>query len=352
MSRPDLMALSPDDLAVLTNRGTVKRAQRKLESGEIRGDLDEAADGEVSARWSDSVECRLPPAKVIGEGRCTCAATELCRHLIRTVLAYQKRVVDAPAGGDEAGTQAEPSGPWDPGLIGDDALAAAFKPAALAKARGEFQQGLLVELVRGAKPSARFHVPPHTVRFLVPGDIRYTHCDCAEPAPCRHVPPAVWAFRMLEPSATAGFVSTQKAALPVPTSLLDDLESMLLEWVEHGTSSAPRAWGDRLTRMESRCRDEDLTWPGEVVGEFAQAVRALPNARRPVRSQSGRRADRRAGHSVRRDPERDQGGPAAPDPRQPVRPAGRNRLIPTHRTGLRGPGRATIDRVVRLSARC
>ena len=72
------------------------------------------------------------------------------------------------------------------------------------------------------------------------------------------------------PPRSAGFVSTQQAALPVPTSLLDDLESTLLEWVEHGTSAAPRAWGDRLTRLESRCRDEDLAWPGEVVGEFAR----------------------------------------------------------------------------------
>ena len=109
MPRPDLMALSPDDLAVLTNRGTVKRAQRELESGEIRGELDEATDGEVSARWSDGVECRLPPGKVIGEGRCTCPATELCRHLIRTVLAYQtasrgrRQRSTSPAPGDAFG---------------------------------------------------------------------------------------------------------------------------------------------------------------------------------------------------------------------------------------------------------
>ena len=170
MPRPDLMALSPDDLAVLTNRGTVKRAQRELESGEIRGELDEAADGEVSARWSDGVECRLPHGKVIGEGRCTCPATELCRHLIRTVLAYQKRVVAVPPAGVESPAPAEPSGPWDPGQIGDDALAVAFKPAALTRALGEFQQGLLAELVRGAKPSA---VPRAAAYGPVPGAGRH-----------------------------------------------------------------------------------------------------------------------------------------------------------------------------------
>jgi hypothetical protein len=271
MPRPDLMALSPDDLAVLTNRGTVKRAQRELDSGEVQGEVDEAPDGEVAARWSDGVECRLPPGKVVGEGRCTCASTELCRHLVRTVLAYQRRAASISSPDHETpGSAAEPAGPWDPSQIGDEVLAAAFKPAALTRARGEFQQGLLVELVRGTKPSARFHVPPHTVRFLVPGDLRYTHCDCAEPAPCRHVPLAVWAFRMLEPSATAGLVSTQQSALPIPAALLDDMEETLQEWLEHGISGAPPAWGDRLARLEARCRSEDLVWPAELVAELAR----------------------------------------------------------------------------------
>ncbi len=172
---------------------------------------------------------------------------------------------------ETAGTL-EPANPWDPGQIGDDVLAAAFKTAALTRARGEFQQGLLVELVRGAKPSARFHVPPHTMRFLVPGDLRYTHCDCAEPAPCRHVPLAVWAFRMLEPAATAGLVSTQTAALPIPATLLDDMEETLQEWLEHGISGAPPAWVDRLARLEARCRSEDLVWPAELIGELARDV--------------------------------------------------------------------------------
>ena len=42
MPRPDLMALSPDDLAVLTNRGRSSAAVRELESGEVTGELDEA----------------------------------------------------------------------------------------------------------------------------------------------------------------------------------------------------------------------------------------------------------------------------------------------------------------------
>src|SRR3954470_8225776 len=120
MPRPDLLSLSPDDLAVLTNRGTVKRAQRELEAGEADGAWSEDPDGGLTVRWSDGVECRLPVGKVVGEGTCTCDATGICRHLVRTVLAYQGQ--SSPG----AGAPADPPGPWDPGRIDDEQLAAAF----------------------------------------------------------------------------------------------------------------------------------------------------------------------------------------------------------------------------------
>jgi hypothetical protein len=266
MSRSDLLALSLDDLAVLTNRGSVKRAQRELDSGEVSGELSEAPNGEVTVCWSDGVDCVLPAGKVVGEGRCTCAATEMCRHLVRTVLAYQRRAsadADAPAA---------PAGVWDPGQISDEALASICKPAAMAKHREQFHQGLLVELVRSTKPSARFHVPPHTVRFLVPGDLRYTHCDCAEDAPCRHVPLAIWAFRMLEPSKASGLLSTQQVSLPIPTAILDEMEELLLEWIEQGTSALPRTWVDRLARLSAKCVSEDFAWPAAVLDDLAHQL--------------------------------------------------------------------------------
>ncbi len=68
--------------------------------------------------------------------------------MVRTVLAYQRRAADASAVAvdDEAADPADSTSPWDLGQITDDALVAAFKPASLARARGDFQQGLLVEL--------------------------------------------------------------------------------------------------------------------------------------------------------------------------------------------------------------
>jgi hypothetical protein len=265
MPRADLLALTPDDLTALTNRGTVKRAQREVEEAECTCELTEADDGAVSAKWSDGVTCRLPAGVVLRDAHCSCAAPGLCRHLVRTVLAYQKQ---APA--PDAGKTSPTSGPWDPGAFGDEDLARSFRPAVLARLRGQFQQGLLVELVRSSKPSARFHLQGCLLRFLVPGDLRYTHCDCAEAAPCGHVPLAVWAFRRLAPEQTAGILATGEKSPSAPLDLLDGLETAALGLTEYGVSGAASAWVDGLARLESACREQDLVWPAEILAELAE----------------------------------------------------------------------------------
>ena len=264
MPRADLLALSPDDLTALTNRGTVKRAQREVEPGECVGELTEAPDGTLTAKWSDGVECVLPAGAVLADGRCSCAAVGLCRHLVRTVLAYQRQAAQA------APEAPAPQGPWGPGAISDEELARHYRPSALAKLREQFERGVLVELVRSAKPSARFHLQGCMRRFLVPGDPRYTHCDCAEPAPCGHAALAVWAFRLLPPDQSAAILATGAQAPPAPIGLLDGIEAALLELTEFGVSGAAAAWAARLAKLEEACRATDLVWPAEVLAELHQ----------------------------------------------------------------------------------
>jgi len=263
MARDDLLALTDDDLAALSNRGNVKRAQRELDEGTPTVELEETG-GNVSARWSDGVECRIAAGASPAEARCTCRATTFCRHLVRTVLAYRRAVA----------TEAAPAvaqGPWDPGAIDDERLAAAYRKQALAKARKRFEQGMLVELVRSAKPTAHFDEEGATVRFLVSGDPRYTHCDCEEPAPCRHVAMAVWAFRRLAPERAAGMISTHTEPLPIPAPLLDDVEKTLQRLGEEGFSGTPAVGRDPLRRLESRARDGGLIWIADLLAELAQS---------------------------------------------------------------------------------
>jgi hypothetical protein len=264
MPRIDLLSLSDDDLAALTNRGTVRSARKELEDGRVTGDVTET-DGNLNVRWSDGVECQLAASAALRDGRCSCHAVGTCRHLVRMVIAYQKQsAAQQPQQSSSAGE------PWDPGTIPDEELVRHYRSNVWAKIQERYREGVLVELIRSARPTGRFHLPACTVRFLVPGDPRYSRCDCAEPAPCPHVPLAVWAFRLLPADQAGGIVTNGTKALPVGPDLLEEIERTALDLLEHGVSGAPSGWIDRLTRLEKRCEAADLIWPAEILGDLAQ----------------------------------------------------------------------------------
>ncbi|MBQ1056769.1 SWIM zinc finger family protein [Micromonospora sp. C32] len=96
MIRDDLIALTPDVLAALSNRGLVKRATREVDAGE-RPALTEDADGAVRAAYPDGVTVTLPPGGGLTAARCSCPAPGVCRHLLAVVLTYQRTHADAPA---------------------------------------------------------------------------------------------------------------------------------------------------------------------------------------------------------------------------------------------------------------
>ncbi len=267
--RNDLLLLTPDDLAALTNRGTVKRAQRELDESEAIGMISETEQGDIAVSWSDGPKCSIPTGVALAQGRCDCSATSLCRHLIRTVLLYQKTQVAVPKHTEEvAPAVTHPS--WDPGSISDDELNKHFRPANMSRIRSQFNQGVLAEVVRSAKPTVRFHQPAAVVRFLVPGDPRYTHCDCAQPAPCTHVALAVWAARQLPADQVSGIVSTTGKSPPVPDALLAEVRACLDDLLEVGFNGVLQAWADRLSRCEAGVRAQGLTWPADVLAELME----------------------------------------------------------------------------------
>ncbi len=351
MPRADLLALDAESLAVLANRGLVRRALSELTSSQYTCELADTA-GTVTVRWSDPVECVFPAGKTIREARCSCPATALCRHILRSVFAYQRTAVDGrtasgerqAANGDEppapsrAGEQAPPPQtdpslrpfvqeqadrlvpaplprpsvreqeshptdrehvngnratspaaplpgspaaeqpgevqPWDPGTIPDAEIAKAYRSTVLARIRSTYEQGHVLELARTQRPTARIRTLSCTVRFLVPGDLRYTRCDCAERAPCSHVPLAIWAFRALPDDQPGGLISTRRDPLPVPEPVLDALETALTEWAIVGVSNTPSILTDRLRRLEEEARNEGLVWPAEIVADLLVQHRA------------------------------------------------------------------------------
>src|SRR5690606_4977948 len=130
------------------------------------------------------------------------------------------------------------------------------------------------ELVRGRKPSAHLLELACTVRFLAPGSVELTHCDCADPAPCPHAPLAVWAFRLLPPEAESGLVATARAEpAPAERALAGELEDAVATLVCEGLAASPWAAADRFGRLEARCRQRGWVWPAEVLAELVLAVR-------------------------------------------------------------------------------
>jgi hypothetical protein len=275
MMRTDLLVLTADDLTVLTNRGLVKRAQREIESGELTCELAIATDGSVTLNWSDNCICTLPTNQVISEGHCTCTATTICRHIIRSILAYQQQCSEPAAKthpaekSEQTSVQVvESSQSWHPGSISDRELAQYFNPKQLKAAQATFNAGLVVELTYSAKPTARFHSPAHTLRFLVPHDLRYTYCDCAETTPCSHVLLGVWAFRQLPDAQISGVIMTNQTSDSVPTEVLDQIETELYSLFQTGVSKLNQAMIGRLQRLEQSCRQQNLIWLAEILQEL------------------------------------------------------------------------------------
>ncbi|MGV9371091.1 SWIM zinc finger family protein, partial [Micromonospora tulbaghiae] len=96
MTRADLIALTPDVLAALSNRGLVKRATKEVDAGE-RPTLIEDTDGAVRAAYPDGVTVTLPPGGGgLAAACCSCPAPGVCRHLLAVVLTYQRTQNSVP----------------------------------------------------------------------------------------------------------------------------------------------------------------------------------------------------------------------------------------------------------------
>ena len=302
MPRRDLMELTADDLASLTNRGTVKRAQKEIESNEVAVEFEEGPEDRVLATWSDGFVCEFLHGKSIHDAKCSSGVLGISRHVIRSVLAYQKYHASS---GDVTYPLGPPTGlvaelavsvvcdtnntmvretaepleaikqnesTWDPGEITDEQLIAHFGKSQIQKAKTRFELGILVELTRGRKPFAVFLDERCFVRFMVPHDLQYATADCGDSALARFVAMTVWAFRQLPKEKLSGTLALSLTSAPIPTELLDSLDSGLLELVSLGVANSTQSSVNRWLRLESVLRNGELAWPAELVSELIHQV--------------------------------------------------------------------------------
>lgn len=249
--RADLLALTSEAVASLSNVGLVKRALRELEAG-TGPVVSEEAEGTVHGTFPDGARASLLPGKGLKESPCSCGASGVCRHRVALALAYPAwhRSQGAPSADSQPESQtgtpptaAAPPEPWSPGEINDAQLLQALGAGRLAQAEAAVRAGLLIHLEPGVVPAAR--LPTCTVRFLVPRDVAFAKCDCVEQSGCAHVALAIWAFRA---RAEAGLVELggRASAAFDPTGFTALLAELLT------TGSA------RLPPLETRFAQERL----------------------------------------------------------------------------------------------
>ncbi|BEL12635.1 hypothetical protein Q0Z83_108260 [Actinoplanes sichuanensis] len=322
--RADLRALDADALAALANRGLVKRASREVEREPPRLSADGSA---IVAEFADGVRASLPEGG-LEQGRCSCGATGVCRHLIGLILAYQAVATSAvPSGppvdspdvaaetesgaaaeavepaGDEppgdtaaaagraeriAGSRERTAGPaertagpaertvWSPGAFTDDDLIGRIGARLVTAARRAERSGYTARVRRGPVPVVE--LPAATVRFLVPNDLGYVHTDARAGVRDDVIALAVWAFRAADeqqPAADDCVIDVGGSGAGTTTgSGLEGLVEFAAEVlrggaVHSGAGLAATAAG-HLTALERA----GLRWPLDAATELAGQLTA------------------------------------------------------------------------------
>ncbi|GAB3260750.1 hypothetical protein [Kineosporia babensis] len=199
--RAELLALTPDSLAELTNRGLVKRATRDVERAAPVVVENEA--GTLAATFADGVTTELPVGG-LEAGRCSCGAVGICRHVLALVLVYTASAqepdqdVSGQAGAEHEGAaEAIPENDWSPATFTDEELEAHIGKRALTAARRAHKAGYAAHVRRAAatNPVPSVDLPSATVRFHVPGDLGYARSDAKAGTREDLIALAVWAFR-------------------------------------------------------------------------------------------------------------------------------------------------------------
>ncbi|MFI9244943.1 hypothetical protein ACIGXF_20665 [Streptomyces sp. NPDC053086] len=305
MTRADLLALTPDTLASLANRGLVKRAEKDLAAGSgpvvTTGD-----DGTVRGTFPDGTRTALPPGRGLDSAACTCAATGVCRHRIGLVLAYRRGApaealeadaleadaleadaleAEEPEAEEPEAEEPEAEAPrvdWSPGEFDDDALAAALGRPALAAAHRTRARGYPARVHRptAEDPAPRVELPTCTVRFPVPHELGYALTDAAAALRGEVVTLAVWAFRAADAGQTtevsvggrtaAGLTTRTAAAdeaLRAAVALADDL---LLD----GVQQAGPVFAGSLRRTGRELAATSQHWPAGAVADLREQLDA------------------------------------------------------------------------------
>ncbi len=297
MSRPDLLALTDEVLADLTNKGTLRRARKELAKASFT--VSQAEDGTLTISADDDTSCVLFANRPFSEWTCTCLAATNCRHIVRAVLHYQSSHDDGaaetspqsasepdhspsefptePQAETQSAAEANPGvlapesseRTFDPASLSREVLATRLSPAALRRADEIAAAGLLAHIgqVRGVTVVRIHHPTPVSVRFLLGADLNYVRCTCRDPDPCVHVAVAARAAEG-RPFGETGLRATPGDRWQPDSKIIGSVRQAALELIRVGAEAGHRQLRGVWHRLVARARQAQLHHVADLLEEL------------------------------------------------------------------------------------
>jgi hypothetical protein len=289
MIRPDLEGLTDDDLARAASMGLLSRAKKELADPNLAASADWDQQTLV-VTWSDGVECRFPPGRSV-RGDCTCPASELCRHLIRSVLWLRSNGIAPPL--ESAKAKVNKRSREKPTPTIDDLLA--MDRPSFEKSFNKSARNRGMSLLRETEPplvlsdcrQVEFPGPGVTISFPSGCTPEGAVCSCKASMPCEHLVPALMAWRgeadplLLEQPV----IASPEEIAPFWRRVRDLAEDLMVCGLD-GLSSA---WGTAAQSTALELEKKGLEGAARLLDRLGQQIEDQRTGARPFRANLFRR---------------------------------------------------------------
>ncbi len=289
MIRPDLEQLSDEDLVRAASMGLLTRAKKELADPSLSATSE--WDGQtLVVNWSDGVACRFPPGRSV-RGDCTCPATDLCRHLIRSILWIRSNGLappqEPPKGDAPNRSRARPISTIDE-LLEMEGPAFEKGVSKLAWNRGmRLLRQTDSPVVSADRRQVEFPGLAVTISFPSGCTMEGAVCSCKASMPCEHLVPALIAWRGEAdqfPPEEPESLSIEELA-PSWRRVRDLVEDLMVCGLD-GLSSA---WGSAAQSTALELEKKGLEGAARLLDRLGQQIEDQRTGARPFRANLFRR---------------------------------------------------------------
>ncbi len=249
--------IDDDYLIGLCNKGTVNRAKKDLAA--LSAPEVEIREESAVVRWGD-VECEIRAP--LGESRCSCPSSSICRHRIAAILWLQANCgQEEPRGEAESEKEEAPHKFEELAGYPTEKLLRQLGTKQLSTVLFRLESGELPRVTQTSVVTVELPWIPATVRLLEP--LEHSTCTCHSRSLCQHKAQALlyWKIAVGE----VGADTLRKALHTIGNHTCEEgkgiclaVQEMLSAQMTTGLSRMPDTVCDTVERMASLCHTAKL----------------------------------------------------------------------------------------------